>query len=1192
MICPRWLRAYRISLLRSFTILSLFFGFIAVPQPAEAAVYVVNDLGDFYNGGCEVGSCTLREAIIAANTNWGPDTIQISIASGSPNWVIWLDGELPAITDDDTTIDATTMPEFLGGPSVVLVGDDEISYAFDLRSNGNTIRGFKFSSFWGGDEGAPIIVHGDNNNIEGNVMPNSTHGIILDGDANRIVDNLIGVMPWGDASANDSHGIVIRGSRNVVETNVIAFNGGAGIYLPEDLGFDQNTFSRNSIYENEELGIDINDNNSEIDPPDLISVGLTEVSGEAPCRGCTVEVFLADPDPSGYGEGMTFLGSGDADSVRDFSISLDPPVEDCDPITATVTDSMGDTSEFASNQPAGDCMMFEAPPLYEPYLTVNTTDDDDDGYCTEDHCSLREAINYANEHPGSDTITFDIDGLLPHTIRIEGYPALPRITNDHTVIDGTSEPDYHGSPVVRIVSLEPVSQAGLALESSHNAIRGLSVEGFGVVQTGSYAGIFGVGITVGGSWNFIENNVIVGSGFGIALRGNHNTIQGNTIGSGEAGDDNGNLSDGVVVTGHDNMIGGTGSGEGNLISGNGRHGIELYFTEGNVVMGNIIGADASGTVAIPNELDGIFTQADNLTIGGLGAGEGNIIFGNGRHGVYLYDTSGPATLSGNTIRDNTEFGILVDSLVFNVHTFTQNSIYGNGDLGIETNRHDDHTPRIDSATETHVEGFACRGCLVEVFLAASDPSGYGEGRTFLGEDHADIAGNWELDISGIETCDAITATATNADGETSEFAENRLARCYSLPGRPMSAFGLLGLALLGGLLVLVRVVWPEAPDRLVPVGLAAGFVGLLAVFLLVLILPNFQLTMDADMGGEAAPPEPLPACTEYLEADGFTPLDGTVFAIDDDPSMAWQLTDDTDEASRWRVELRTPDQTLHSLTTDESSLLLSEFGVEARPGGRYEWRLYGELPAGNGAGDAICNADAVRWFYFENPALEAQTDMIEESDEEPPDEEGPTEMEVCIPTATALMNATCRKGPMKDYDYVGDFLEGESAEIQGRNAEGSWWYIFLSDPQANCWVWSGAVETTCDVNSLAIVEAPLLPVKTPTPTEVPQDETPPLAPAPNSPAGGVTLACPSNPVLDWDSVSDASGISSYTVQLQVSYDNQNWSDAPGSLFTTTATEQSVTVDCGGYYRWRVRATDGANNQGSYSAWVYFQVTLN
>jgi CSLREA domain-containing protein len=1170
----------------------LFLGFISVPQPAEAAVYIVNDLGDFGDGGCDVGSCTLREAIVAANTHFGPDTIQISIASGSPNWVIWLDSELPSINDDNTTIDATTMPEFLGGPSVVLVGDDDISYGFNIRSNGNTIRGFKFSSFRGGDEGAPIIVHGNENIIEDNVMPNSTHGIILEGRNNHVVNNLIGVMPWGDASANDSHGVVIRGSLNVIENNVIAYNGGAGIYLPEDSYFEANTFSRNSIYDNAELGIDITNNNARIDPPDLLSVGLTEVSGEA-CRGCTVEVFLADPDPSGYGEGMTFLGVGDADSVRNFTISLDTPVEDCDSITATVTSSRGDTSEFALNRPAGDCMTLAAPPLYEPYLTVNTTDDDDDGYCTEEHCSLREAINFANGHPGGDTITFDIDGLLPHTIRVEPRSYFPAITNDHTVIDGTSEPDYHGSPVVRVQSVGPAGDAGLTLDSSHNAIRGLIVDGFGLVQTGDYAGIVGAGISVRGSWNFVEGNVVVSSGGGIIVRGNHNTIQGNTAGSSEAGDGNGNLSHGITVSGHDNLIGGAGSGEGNIISGNGGNGILLCFAEGNTIMGNIIGADASGTIAIPNELDGIFTQADNLTIGGLGVGEGNLIFGNGRHGIHLYDTSGPATLVGNTIRDNAEFGIFVDSLVFNVHTFTQNSIYDNGDLGIETNRVDDHIPDIDSATETHVEGFACRGCLVEVFLAAADPSGYGEGKTYLGEARADVAGNWELDISGVDTCDAITATATDADGETSEFAENRLARCYSLPMGPMSAFGLLGLLSLGGLLILVRVVWPQAPTRLVPVGLVAGFVGVVAVFLLVLILPNFQLTMSASMGGEAAPPEPLPECTQMLAADGFTPFDGTVFAIDEDPIMAWQPSDEADETTRWRVDLRTPDQSLHSLTTDENSLALSEFGVEARPGGRYEWRLYGELPAGqNEPWDTICNPDAVRWFYFENPALEAQPALVEEPEvEEEPEEEEPEEEAVCIPTATALMNATCREGPQSEYKDVGYLLEGESAEIEGRNAEGSWWYIFLAG-KMHCWVWSGAVETTCDVNSLSIVAAPPLPVKTSTPTEVPQDETPPPAPNPDSPTGGVTLACTSNAVLDWDPVSDESGISSYTVQLQVSYDNVNWSTAPGSPFTTTATEQSVSVDCGGYYRWRVRATDGASNQGSYSAWAYFQVTLN
>ena len=43
-------------------------------------------------------------------------------------------------------------------------------------------------------------------------------------------------------------------------------------------------------------------------------------------------------------------------------------------------------------------------------FTVNTTNDVDDATCNALHCSLREAINAANQAAGTDTIAFDIPG--------------------------------------------------------------------------------------------------------------------------------------------------------------------------------------------------------------------------------------------------------------------------------------------------------------------------------------------------------------------------------------------------------------------------------------------------------------------------------------------------------------------------------------------------------------------------------------------------------------------------------------------------------------------------------------------------------------------------------------------------------------------------------------------------------------
>ena len=81
------------------------------------------------------------------------------------------------------------------------------------------------------------------------------------------------------------------------------------------------------------------------------------------------------------------------------------------------------------------------------------------------------------------------------------------------------------------------------------------------------------------------------------------------IGVNAAGDSAaGNGWDGIIVTGYDNQIGQAGAG--NIISGNGRYGINIYNSSGNIVMGNIIGADAGGTTAIPNGSAGIFTQGE------------------------------------------------------------------------------------------------------------------------------------------------------------------------------------------------------------------------------------------------------------------------------------------------------------------------------------------------------------------------------------------------------------------------------------------------------------------------------------------------------------------------------------------------------------------------------------------------------
>src|SRR4030042_3002610 len=62
-----------------------------------------------------------------------------------------------------------------------------------------------------------------------------------------------------------------------------------------------------------------------------------------------------------------------------------------------------------------------------------------------------------------------------------------------------------------------------------------------------------------------------------------------------------------------------------------------YETVNNVISGNYIGTDHTGTASLPNAQDGIriYFGAHNNTVGGDSAIERNVISGNGRSGVRI-----------------------------------------------------------------------------------------------------------------------------------------------------------------------------------------------------------------------------------------------------------------------------------------------------------------------------------------------------------------------------------------------------------------------------------------------------------------------------------------------------------------------------------------------------------------------------
>lgn len=175
------------------------------------------------------------------------------------------------------------------------------------------------------------------------------------------------------------------------------------------------------------------------------------------------------------------------------------------------------------------------------------------------------------------------------------------------------------------------------------------------------------GVRIGGAVAG-EGNLISGNGdYGVVIGGVPavgTTVLGNRIGTDTTGSEAiPNGGSGIVVqSAPDARIGGPAPGEGNVVSGNTRYGIEITRPDsaGAIIVGNYVGTDASGTRAVANGRSGILVyNTPNVRIGGLGPGEGNVISGGARAGINLdgsaivdADFAGKGNCNGNLVQGN------------------------------------------------------------------------------------------------------------------------------------------------------------------------------------------------------------------------------------------------------------------------------------------------------------------------------------------------------------------------------------------------------------------------------------------------------------------------------------------------------------------------------------------------------------
>ncbi len=286
--------------------------------------------------------------------------------------------------------------------------------------------------------------------------------------------------------------------------------------------------------------------------------------------------------------------------------------------------------------------------------------------------TLRQAILDANMNPGLDTIEFVTMESMPTVFLDTDLPAI----TDPVVLDGTTEPAFSGTPIVEITAgggsqigngMQPPT-SGFMISSGGCTLRGFVINSIpgnaiemvtndGNIVEGNFLGTDRTGTTSinnSGSDIFTNNsasnmiggatvqarNLISGAfGNGITLSNafsSGNFVQGNFIGTDISGQNHlGSDGSGISIESGSGAgtIGGQGAGQGNLISGAFGNGITITGagSDVNIVQGNLIGTDASGTASLPNFHDGvgILNGASDNQIGGMFANAGNVISGNG-----------------------------------------------------------------------------------------------------------------------------------------------------------------------------------------------------------------------------------------------------------------------------------------------------------------------------------------------------------------------------------------------------------------------------------------------------------------------------------------------------------------------------------------------------------------------------------
>src|SRR5215211_6574399 len=262
-------------------------------------------------------------------------------------------------------------------------------------------------------------------------------------------------------------------------------------------------------------------------------------------------------------------------------------------------------------------------------------------------CTLRAAIEEANDTSGVDTIEFNI-GSTNSVKTISPASDLPTIT-DTLTIDGYTQ--RGASPN----TLEEGNVAALKVElNGSNA----GADGEGLVISASDSTIKGLVIN-----DFTDEGVLI-AGFDAT----GNKVEGNFIGTNPTGTTSEGNVTGVFVLADSNTVGGAQPEMRNVISGNAQNGVFIFgsSSDANRVEGNFIGTTADGSGDLGNDDHGVsvfsFVDTGNAFLSNSIFSNGDLGIDLGSDGVTANDTDDPDTgannlqnfpVIGSAIRSNT-----------------------------------------------------------------------------------------------------------------------------------------------------------------------------------------------------------------------------------------------------------------------------------------------------------------------------------------------------------------------------------------------------------------------------------------------------------------------------------------------------------------------------------------------------------